>query len=82
MREQLRRLRETVGLPNITVQLMPFDATLLPGLEGGFSLTKFRVPLPSVVLLEKPGGATYVAGEDGVPFERAYERIRATALPV
>jgi hypothetical protein len=82
MREQLRRLRETAELPNVTVQLMPLDATPHPGLEGAFSLTKFRAPLPSVVLLENPGGATYVEGEDAVPFERAYERIRATALPV
>jgi hypothetical protein len=61
---------------------MPLDATSHPGLEDGFSLTKFRTPLPSVVLLENPGGATYVEGEDAVPFERACERIRATALPV
>ncbi|MEU5718249.1 helix-turn-helix transcriptional regulator [Streptomyces sp. NPDC020403] len=82
MQEQLRRLRETADLPNVTVQLMPLSATPHPGLEGGFSLTKFRAPLPSVVLLENPGGATYVEGEDAIPFERAYERIRATALPV
>ncbi|MFH9573058.1 helix-turn-helix domain-containing protein [Streptomyces sp. NPDC017454] len=82
MQEQLRRLREASELPNVTVQLMPLSATPHPGLEGGFSLTKFRAPLPSVVLLENPGGATYVEGEDAILFERAYERIRATALPV
>ncbi|MER5499291.1 DUF5753 domain-containing protein [Streptomyces sp. NPDC002561] len=82
MQEQLRRLREAAELPNVAVQLMPLSATPHPGLEGGFSLTKFRAPLPSVVLLENPGGATYVEGEESIPFDRAYERIRATALPV
>ncbi len=82
MREQLRKLLDTSELPNVTVQVMPLNSTAHPGLEGGFSLTKFRPPLPNVVLLENAGSATYVEGEDAAPFERAYERIRATALSV
>jgi transcriptional regulator with XRE-family HTH domain len=82
MREQLRKLLDASELPNVTVQIMPLDSTAHPGLEGGFSLTKFRPPLPDVVLLENASSATYVEGEDAAPFERAYERIRATALSV
>ncbi|MFF3738219.1 helix-turn-helix domain-containing protein [Streptomyces sp. NPDC002566] len=82
MREQLRKLMDASELPNVTVQVMPLGSTAHPGLEGGFSLTKFRPPLPDVVLLENAGSATYVEGEDAAPFERAYERIRATALSV
>ncbi|MET9195308.1 helix-turn-helix transcriptional regulator [Streptomyces olivaceus] len=82
MREQLRKLLDASDLPNVTVQIMPLSSTAHPGLEGGFSLTKFRPPLPEVVLLENAGSATYVEGEDASPFERAYERIRATALSV
>ncbi|MFJ2020603.1 helix-turn-helix domain-containing protein [Streptomyces nodosus] len=82
MREQLRKLLDSAELPNATVQIMPLASTAHPGLEGGFSLTRFRPPLPSVVLLENAGSATYVEGDDAAPFERAYERIRATALSV
>ncbi|MFC5671008.1 helix-turn-helix domain-containing protein [Streptomyces incanus] len=82
MREQLRKLLDTAELPNVTVQIMPLSSTAHPGLEGGFSLTKFRSPLPNVVLLENAGSATYVEGDDAAPFDRAYERIRATALSV
>ncbi|WP_425428594.1 hypothetical protein [Streptomyces yerevanensis] len=38
--------------------------------------------MPSVVLLEHLSGATYVEGDDATPFAKAFERIRATALPV
>lgn len=82
MREQLRRLLDTAELPNVTIQVMPLDSTAHPGLEGGFTLAEFQPPLPTVALLENTGTATYVEGEDTAPFERAYERIRATALSV
>nr|WP_211270849.1 Scr1 family TA system antitoxin-like transcriptional regulator [Streptomyces yerevanensis] len=53
-----------------------------PGVVGGFTLTGFPQPMPSVVLLEHLSGATYVEGDDATPFAKAFERIRATALPV
>lgn len=82
MREQLRRLLDASDMPNVTVQLMPLDSTAHPGVVGGFTLTGFPPPMPSVVLLENLGGATYVEGDDATPFAKAFERIRATALPV
>ncbi len=82
MREQLRRLLDVSEMPNVTVQLMPLDSTAHPGVVGGFTLTGFPQPMPSVVLLENLSGATYVEGDDTMPFAKAFERIRATALPV
>jgi transcriptional regulator with XRE-family HTH domain len=82
MREQLTRLFDATELPNITVQLMPLHCTPHPGVVGGFTVTSFPQPMPSVVLLENIEGATYVEGDDTTPFARAFERIRAAALPV
>lgn len=82
MREQLRRLLDVSEMPNVTVQLMPLDSTAHPGVVGGFTLTGFPQPMPSVVLLENFSGATYVEGDDATPFAKAFERIRATALSV
>jgi hypothetical protein len=82
MREQLRRLLDVSEMPNVTVQLMPLNSTAHPGVVGGFTLTGFPQPMPSVVLLENLSGATYVEGDDATPFAKAFERIRATALPV
>ncbi|MQS06212.1 helix-turn-helix domain-containing protein [Streptomyces alkaliphilus] len=83
MRDQLRRLLEVSELPNVTLQVMPLDSASHPGLVGGFSLVHFPGPMPNVVLLENVMGATYVeGGNDTVHFTKAFERIRATALPV
>jgi transcriptional regulator with XRE-family HTH domain len=82
MRDQLRRLLDAAEMPNVTIQLMPLDSTAHPGVLGGFSRVIFPGPTPDVVLLENLGGETYVEGDDASPFARAFERIRATALPV
>ncbi|MCZ4123859.1 helix-turn-helix domain-containing protein [Streptomyces sp. H39-S7] len=82
MREQLRRLLDAAEMPNVTIQLMPLDCATHPGVVGGFSIVSFPGPIPDVVLLENLSGATYVEGEEAVPFTKAFERIRATALPV
>ncbi|MFC7382450.1 helix-turn-helix domain-containing protein [Sphaerisporangium rhizosphaerae] len=82
MREQLRRLLDAAELPNVTIQIMPLDATPHPGIMGGFSLVVFPGALPDIVLLENLSGATYIEGEDAIPFARGIDRIRASALSV
>ncbi|WP_405144041.1 helix-turn-helix domain-containing protein [Sphaerisporangium sp. NBC_01403] len=83
MRDQLRRLREVSDLPNITLQIMPLDATPHPGSAGGFSLVGFPDAMPDVVLLENLIGASYVEAVDEVKtFADAFNRIVATALSV
>ncbi|GAA3794213.1 helix-turn-helix transcriptional regulator [Sphaerisporangium flaviroseum] len=83
MRDQLRRLREVSELPNITLQIMPLDATPHPGSAGGFSLVGFPDAMPDVVLLENLIGASYVENVAEVQtFADAFNRIVAAALPV
>ncbi|WP_380277514.1 helix-turn-helix domain-containing protein [Kitasatospora purpeofusca] len=82
MREQLRRLLDAAELPNVTIQVMPLEATLHPGTIGGFNLIGFPGPLPDVVQLENLLGSSYVEDADGVKLHAAaFERIQATALP-
>ncbi|WP_424528870.1 helix-turn-helix domain-containing protein [Sphaerisporangium viridialbum] len=82
MREQLRRLLDAAELPNVTIQIMPLDSTAHPGTMGGFSLVRFSRSIPDVVLLENLSGATYIEGDDAIPFAKAVERIQASALSV
>ncbi|PZT74368.1 MULTISPECIES: helix-turn-helix domain-containing protein [unclassified Streptomyces] len=83
IREQLRRLLDVTDLPNVTLQILPLQATPNPGGAGAFSLVGFPGPMPDVVLLENLIGATYVEGVDDVrTFADAFERIVAAALPV
>ncbi|MGW6601339.1 helix-turn-helix domain-containing protein [Streptomyces sp. NPDC055036] len=82
MRDQLQRLLDVSEMPNVTLQILPLDATPHPGGAGAFSLVGFPGPMPDVVLLENLIGATYVEGVDDVQtFANAYERIVAAALP-
>ncbi|MFC6079814.1 helix-turn-helix domain-containing protein [Sphaerisporangium aureirubrum] len=83
MRDQLRRLLDCAELPNVTLQIMPLNATPHPGSAGAFSLVGFPNAMPEVVLLENLLGATYVEGVSEVSsFAEAFDRIVATALPV
>lgn len=81
MHDQLRRLVDIAELPNITLQIMPLDASPHPGTTGGFSLVGFPGPMPDVVLLENLIGASYVEAVDEVQiYADAFERVVASAL--
>jgi hypothetical protein len=81
MRDQLRRLVEVAELPNVTLQVMPLNASPHPGTSGGFSLVGFPSPMPDVVLLENLIGASYVEAVDEVQiYAHAFEQVVASAL--
>jgi len=81
MREQLQRLLDVADLPNVTIQVMPLDATPHPGGAGAYTLIGFPGPVPDVVLLENLLGASYVEDADGVKiYADAFERIVAAAM--
>ena len=82
MRDQLRRLLDITELPNVTVQLMPLNSTVHPGVMGGFTMVTFAQGVPVTVLLEHFNGAIYIEGDDASPFATAIDHIRASALSV
>ncbi|MEU9213429.1 helix-turn-helix transcriptional regulator [Streptomyces sp. NPDC048415] len=83
MREQLRRLLDVAEMPNITIQIMPLNATPHPGTVGGFTVVNFPGPTPDVVLVENLLGNSYVEGVGAVKtFAGAFERIVAAAMSV
>ncbi|MBX6769071.1 MAG: helix-turn-helix domain-containing protein [Actinomadura rubrobrunea] len=60
LRGQLRHLREVSALPNVTVQILPFDRGV--GAPGGpFTILRFQEPdLPDVVYVEQLDNAAYL----------------------
>jgi hypothetical protein len=67
MRAQLARLREIAGLPNVTLQVVPFGRGGHAGAGGAFTLLRFREPdLPDVVYIEQLTGALYLDRRDEV----------------
>jgi transcriptional regulator with XRE-family HTH domain len=61
MRSQLERLIEATKLPNVTLQVLPFDAGAHPAMVGSFSILRFpEQELPDVVYLEHLTSAIYL----------------------
>ena len=61
MRSQLKHLTEVAQRPNVTIQVMPFQAGGHSAAGGPFSILRFAEPdLPDVVYLEQLTGAIYL----------------------
>ncbi len=67
MRAQLRHLIEMTQRPNVTVQVIPFQAGGHPAAGGPFSILRFAEPdLPDVVYLEQLASALYLDKQETV----------------
>jgi hypothetical protein len=76
MRDQIERLIEAAGLPNVTLQVLRFGAGAHPAMVGAFSLLRFAdIELPDVVYLEHLTGAIYLDKRDEV---RQYLHVMET----
>ncbi|RAY10745.1 transcriptional regulator [Actinomadura craniellae] len=84
MRAQLEHLAELGRRPNITVQILSFDAGAHAGLEGMFVLLSFPEPTdPPVAYTEGLYGDLYIEEPvDTTRYTLAFDHIRASAIPV
>jgi transcriptional regulator with XRE-family HTH domain len=85
MRAQLQRLLELhQGLPNITIQVLPFEVGAHAGNSGSFALLRFPEPADlGLVYMDSLAGGLYL--EEPKDVERhtlVFEHLRASALPV
>jgi transcriptional regulator with XRE-family HTH domain len=82
MREQLARVRDTAALPNVTVQVIPYDAGAHPGMPGSFIVLEFPDPADqSLVYIDSMAGDLFL--EDDMEIRRyilMFEHLRAAAL--
>jgi len=61
MRAQLRHLLEVADLPQVTLQLMPFERGGHSAAGGSFAILRFAEPdLPDIVYIEQLTGALYL----------------------
>ena len=82
MRAQLGQLREGAARPNVTVQVIPFDAGSHPGMDGAFVALEFpdRADQRSSTSKVRLGGLFL---EEEVELRRymlMFEHLRAAAL--
>ncbi|WP_431949063.1 helix-turn-helix domain-containing protein [Actinacidiphila sp. bgisy167] len=83
MRAQLDRLAEACEMPQVRLQIMPFDAGPHPAMYGPFHIFRFQIrELPDVVFTESLVGAAYLDDVDDVSaFLEALDRMCAQAAP-
>jgi transcriptional regulator with XRE-family HTH domain len=83
MRAQLRRLAEAAGLPQVTLQVVPYEVGGHPGMAGSFVILQFGEAASSdVVYIESQAGDLFLESETDLSrFKAIFEHLRALALP-
>lgn len=82
MAAQLARLREAAALPNVTIQVIPFDAGAHPGMPGSFSMLDFPDPADqSIVYIDSMAGDLFLEQEAEIGrYIVMFDHLRAAAL--
>ncbi|MES4903886.1 MULTISPECIES: helix-turn-helix transcriptional regulator [unclassified Streptomyces] len=83
MRDQITRLIEAASMPNIRLQIMPFDAGPHPAMYGPFHIFRFPIQeLPDIAYTETLVSGSYFDQRDDVSaFLEALDRMCAQAAP-
>src|ERR1700754_250892 len=82
MRDQLRRLIEAARLPNVTLQILPFEVGAHAGMDGTFAILEFEEERDAdVVFTENATGGLFLEKfEELGKYNAIFEAIQATAL--
>jgi hypothetical protein len=82
MAEQLRRLQEVAPQPNVTIQVLAFDAGAYLGMGNPLAILSFPDPEDAdVVFLENMGSELYLEDSDQVRrYATVFDHLRAAAL--
>jgi transcriptional regulator with XRE-family HTH domain len=84
MRSQLDHILELAELPNVTVQISPYEAGAHAGLGGPFTLFGFAEPMDlAIVHVENQRNFFLIEDEDDIRhYEIVFQRVHKSALPV
>src|SRR6266487_2306377 len=82
MHEQLMKLTEVAGAPNITLQVLPFSAGAHASMDSAFSILSFDPPTDGeIVYFEHTTCSLYLEKPDEVArYRLVYEHLRASSL--
>ncbi|HEX5495576.1 MAG TPA: helix-turn-helix transcriptional regulator [Mycobacteriales bacterium] len=77
---QLDRLVAAAEMPNVRLQVVPFDEGFNPGMLPSFTVMQFGSNAPDIGYIEGPTSDVYEEGEDADRLTLMYEDLRAAAL--
>lgn len=81
MQAQLCYLIEVSELPNVIVQVIPFDVGAHPGMPGSFMVMQFdEAAIPDVIYLDSMAGELFLEEENDIRrYKLVFEHLRAVA---
>jgi len=81
MDAQLAKILEMSALPNVTVQVLPYEVGAHPAVESNFTLLELPSPTPGVVFVEGLIGSTYLERADDLKrYREIFGRLQTIAL--
>lgn len=81
MGTQLRQLVELASLPNIEIQVVPYDIGAHPAMDSNFAVLEFGGSAPDVVYVEGLSGWTYLERQQDLErYRSVFERLCRVAL--
>jgi transcriptional regulator with XRE-family HTH domain len=81
MRDQLTHIIDMSTLPNVTLQVIPFDAGAHPAMDSSFTILEFNEPVPAMVYAEGLPGFFYMEKPaDVAQSQRMFEILSAASL--
>jgi transcriptional regulator with XRE-family HTH domain len=81
MVDQLGKLLLAADLPNVTIQVLPFEAGTHPALESNFSVLELPYPASDVIFVEGLAGSTYLERDaDLDKYRQVMARLQSLAL--
>lgn len=81
MADQLAKILDISALPNVKVQILPFERGAHPALEANFTILELPDPTPGVVFVEGMIGSTYLdRREDLKRYHDVFRKLQSIAL--
>jgi transcriptional regulator with XRE-family HTH domain len=81
MADQLAKILDMSALPNVNVQILPFELGAHPALEANFTILQLPDPTPGVVFVEGMIGSTYLdRPEDLKRYHDVFSKLQSMAL--
>jgi transcriptional regulator with XRE-family HTH domain len=81
MAAQLARILDVSALPNVQVQVLPFDRGAHPALESNFTILELPDQAPGVVFVEGLIGSTYLDRADDLKrYHEIFRELQSIAL--
>ena len=81
MVDQLAKLLDMSALPNVKVQVLPFEPGAHPAVESNFTILQLPDPAPGVVFVEGMIGSTYLERPQDIErYQQVFEHLYVSAL--